>query len=237
MIAVTSGSLGDIVYALVLLKRMKVKTLYVKESNFFPPYGNLYTAIKDIVEMQGIECLPTDSSYPPFKFDPKIKFQVNLDNARNMPNRGKVHIIINYLKDNKLKPNDWTAPWLRVEGPRRLAGKYILFQVTERWRDNSKVDWTEVIREIAHLYPIPAYFIGFESEFIKFKQATGMRIEWVPTANVLEMAILIRDCFFLACNQSVGLTLAQGLGKDYMLEVKPGKTNTIMQTPNEIIIR
>src|SRR6187402_1099151 len=103
MVAVSSGSLGDIVYSVVLMKRMGVKTLYVKESKFFPPYGNMYSEIKDLIEVQGIECKPTRGDLPMHVFEAGLRYEVDLDKARYEKNRGRNHIIISYLNSYNVR--------------------------------------------------------------------------------------------------------------------------------------
>ena len=230
MIAATSGGLGDIVYSIPILKELKVKTLYVKESYYFHPYGNLYTSIKRLVEQHDIACLPTDGKYPPHEYHPDLRFDFDLDLARKERHRGTNHIIKSYLNCFKLDI-DYKKPFLSVTGYSPISKPYSIIQRTPRWRQRSKVDWKTIIPKIE--YPV---FVGFLDEYYDFCKVTGSNIPCYGCDDILDMAVLIRDCEAFYGNQSVGLTLAQGLGKKYFLERNPGKTNAIMKTPNENIL-
>jgi len=230
MIAATSGGLGDIVYSIPVMHRLGVKTVYVKESYYYPPYGNLYTAIKRLLESQGFECLPTSGDYPPFEFDPAIKFDYNMDLARRQPKRGLNHIIISYLNQFNLPHTGWNTPFLKL-GSKGFAHTYSLIHRTPRWRKHSRVKWKEIIPRLES--PV---FIGFRDEYKAFVEETGIFIPYMECTDILEMAYLIKDCKVLLCNQSVALTIAQGLGKEYYLERNPVKSNALFKTHNEHIL-
>lgn len=238
----TSGSLGDIIYALPTIRALGGGTLYVKESYFWPPYGSLYTAIKDLMLQQ--DCIddvkPYPGSFPPFHYDPKIHIDYDLDLALNQPLRGRNHNIKSCLNAFGLSNNDWNKPFLKVEGPNRWTYKghpfreYGLIQLTPRWRDHSQINWERVYMKMDVKGPV--YFVGFQDEHLDFMDKYGYIVR-LQTANILELAILIRDCKVFYGNQSVGVTIAQGLGKEYWLEQKPTKTNVLMYTPNENILK
>lgn len=235
----TSGSLGDIIYALPTIRALGGGTLYVKESYFWPPYGNLFTAIKDLMFQQ--DCIqdvkPYPGNLPPFHYDSTIHIDYDLDLALNQPMRGRNHNIKSCLNAFGISNQDWDKPFLKVEGFNNwFAGQplkeYSLIQLTPRWRDHSQINWERAYMKI----PGYVYFVGFKDEHVDFMDKYGY-IGHLETANILELAILIRDCQALYCNQSVGLTIAQGLGKKYWLEQKPTKTNVLMYTPNENILK
>lgn len=234
----TSGSLGDIIYALPTIRALGGGTLYVKESYFWPPYGNLYTAIKDMLYQQ--DCIqdvkPYSGDLPPFHYDPEIKIDYDLDLALNQPLRGRNHNIKSCLNAFGISNADWNKPFLKVEGLNQWTKfhdqPYSLIQLTPRWRDHTQINWERVYLNITG----NVYFVGFQDEYLDFMDKYGY-IQHIETANILELAILIRDCQALFCNQSVGLTIAQGIGKTYWLEQKPTKTNCLMYTPNENILK
>lgn len=230
MIAASSGGLGDIVYAIPVMHRLGVKTIYVKESYYFAPYGNLYTSIKRLLESQGFECLPTSGEYRPTQFDPAIKFDYNLDLARLQPNRNRNHIIISYLNQFGLSHENWNKPFLKI-GSIGRESDYSLIHVTPRWRKNSPVKWNQIIKRIEN-----PFFIGFADEYEAFTKECGVFIPYLECKDILSMAYLIKECKTLFCNQSVALTLAQGMGVNYYLERNPFKTNTLFKTQNERIL-
>lgn len=232
-VAATSGGLGDIVYSIPVMKKLGVKTVYVKENYYFRPYGSLYTSCKELLESQGFKVLPTSGAYIPCTFEPHLKFDYNMDMSRRQPNRGGNHIIISYLNEFKLSTLDWTKPWLSIECEREILFPYSIVQRTERWRRNSQVNWRKVILGIKKTTPV---FIGFKDEYEAFCAETGTNIDYRPTKDILEVAQLISHCESFYGNQSCGLTLAQGLGKEYFLDRNPGKTNALMFTEKENIL-
>lgn len=233
MVAATSGGLGDIVYSIPVMKKLNVNKVYVKVNYYYPPHGNLYALSKRLLESQGFTVMPTSGAYHPITFEPSIKFDYNMDLSRNQPLRGRNHIIISYLNQFGLSHENWNMPWLKIEGEKELDKNYIIVHRTNRWRHGSQVNWTKVMDSIKHLNPL---FIGFESEYDDFCKETGTKIEYKKTEDILEAAKLIKHCDAFYGNQSVGLTLAQGLGKQYWLDRAPRKTNTMLFTSNEHLL-
>jgi hypothetical protein len=229
--AATSGGLGDIVFSIPAMKKIGVTHVYIKEAYYYPPYGNLYLAIKDLLAQQGFIVLPTSGNYPPHKYEPGLQVDYDMDKARLQPNRGRNHIIISYLNTFNLAHDNWSQPWLNIQGDNDIEQPYTLIHLTPRWRDNSKVNWRKILHEIKG----KVHFIGFQHEWIDFCTKYG-NVSYLATGNILELAILIRDCEVLYCNQSVALSLAQGMGKKYFLERKPGKTNCLIYTENENLL-
>jgi hypothetical protein len=166
-------------------------------------------------------------------YEQGLQFDYDIDSFRQMRGRGRIHIMVNMLTRFGLSTSGWNKPWLEVTGaaPNTPACEYSLIQLTPRWREGSQVNWGKVFMSISG----PVYFIGFPEEHAEFCQLYG-QLSRLPTENILQMAQLIRDCKALYCNQSVGLTLAQGLGKTYHLEPKRNKTNTLLFTSNEHIL-
>lgn len=232
--AAVTGGIGDIVYSIPIMRKLEIKLLYVKE-NFYPkPYGSMYTAVKSLLASQGIECLPIEGGTPFNVFPDDCKPDYNLDAWRVRPGRDSVHIIQNMMFHFRCYDANWNAPFLRgfdnfVEHP------FNLVFLTDRWRENSKVDW-KAVRSRLQNEGNPFYFIGLPEDHDNFVKNYG-EITRMPTQDLLLMAKLIAQCKALYCNQGVALTIAQGLGKKYFLEVKPTKTNTLFRTKNENILR
>lgn len=229
--AATSGGLGDIVYAIPVMRKLGVTDVYVKENYYFPPYGNLYLAIKTLLQQQGFNVHPTPGGEQPGIFEPGLQIDFNLDESLNQRCRGTNHIIISYLNTFKLPHDGWQEPWLKIECKRLIEEDYTLIHLTDRWRKYSRVDWRKVLQSITG----PVYFTGFQHEWLDFCTKYG-DVKWYPTTDILQMAILIRDCKALYCNQSVSLATCQGVRKKYFCDFKPGKTNCRMFTDNENVL-
>jgi hypothetical protein len=231
--AATSGGCGDIVYAIPVMKKLGVTRVYVKENWYKPPFHNLYSVMKDLLEKHGFEVLPTTGGFDSMQYEKGLEFDYDMDSFRQMRGRGRIHIMLNMYYRFGLPTSGWNKPWLEVTGvaPGAPTGEYSLIHLTPRWREGSQVNWERVFKSIEG----PVYFIGFPVEHSEFCRFHG-RLPYLPTENILQMAQLIRDCKALYCNQSVALTLAQGLGKKYYLAPKRNKTNTLLFTDKENIL-
>jgi hypothetical protein len=229
--AATSGLLGDIVFGIPAMKKLGVTHLYVKETCFYRKKISLLDKIKPLLEQCGFIVLPTSGEYPPHEYEPNLKFDYDLDAARLEPRRDKNHIIVSYLNCFGLDRRNWNRPFLTVKGDNDIKKPYSLINLTPRWREKSKVDWVDVYRQIEG----DVYFIGLREEWEEFEEKYGL-LPCIPTKDMLELAILIRDCDTLYCNQSVALALAQGMGKKYYCEFRPSKTNCRMNTQNEGVL-
>lgn len=225
--AASSGGAGDIVYSIPVLKKLFVDVLYVKETKYDSGV-TLYETVKPLIESQGIQCLPADPGFRLGKFDPELKIDYNLDNLRNQPLRGKNHIIKSYCQEFGLSTDGWNKPFLEWKDTE--SDFYSLIHLTPRWRERSTINWKAVYASV----PKPVFFIGWAQEYIDFCKIG--RITFEPCRNLLEMASLIANSRAVYCNQSVALAIAQGLGKEYWLERKPGKSNTLFYTKNEHIL-
>jgi len=233
-VAACSGGLGDIVYAVPVLRQLGVTRLYAKVAYYYPPHGDMCSSLQRLLAQQGIECLPTSGAYPPFEYEPGLTFDYDLDQARKQPWRGRNHIITSYLNQFGLSHDGWTRPWLKVEGEHQF-GNYCVVQRTPRWRSRNAVDWRRVFGELQERYD-QVIFVGFPEDHREFRREVGAPVDHVACADVLDMALLIRDCRAFYGNQSVGVVLAQGLGKEYWLERNAMKQNVLMGTPNEHIL-
>jgi hypothetical protein len=233
-VAATSGGLGDIVYSIPIMRELNVSTIYVKENWFLPPHHSLYSSIKTLLEYEGFVVLPTKGGYKESEYEPGLKFDYDLDSFRLMGGRGRVHIQTNLRKVFRLKEKPF-KPWLSVK-PKKILGmpdEYSIIHLTDRWRVGSRVDWKKILNEASKERLVA--FLGFQHEWVEFASNYG-NLLWIPTDDILDMAEIIAGAYNIYCNQSVALTLAQGLGKTYYLDRKPGKTNTLMYTKNENLL-
>jgi hypothetical protein len=232
-IAATSGGAGDILYSIQVMRRLNVEKVYVKRSFYDEGEGNLYENICPLLEYNGFEVFPTSGSFPVGSFAPGLKYDYNLDNFRNRSDRGRIHIIANQHRAFGVRlATDWNKPWLRVDDqPSGLPADTTVFNVTQRWRGSSRLNW----REVMALVPGRKVFVGLRIDHQLFEQEAG-EIDHFRTKDFMEMARVIRDSKAFYCNQSVGLVIAQGLGKEYWCQFKPGKTNCIMYTKNEHVL-
>lgn len=235
--AAISGGLGDAIYSLPVLHQLGVKQLYVKQVAL-EDGGDTYTALRDLIELQGIQCLPTLGGMPFGVYEHALEFDYDMDAARQQPARGSNHIIRSFMAQFNAFRADWREPWLKIDHRSSLCAfkDYSVIAVTGRWRDNSKVDWGKIFPTISHL----TVFLGFPNDYDAFWEPIKKKCPYmpvfIPTPTLLDAARIIRDAKAVYCNQNSLLTIAQGLGKEYWLEQKPRRTNVLLGTKNEHIL-
>lgn len=237
--AAVTGGIGDVVYSIPVIRKLNITTLFIKENFYGPGLGSMYSVCKPLLESQGIECLPTVGGTPFSVFEPGLHFDYDLDAWRCRPGRDRVHIIKNMCLHYRISTSEWNKPFLQpwcggAYDPNINNGGNLIF-LTQRWRENSKVDWRVLMKDKG-LDWSNTHFIGHPEDYSVFCN-TVINIAHVKTDNLLAMTSIIWRCKALYCNQGVALTIAQGLGKPYWLEVKPGKSNTLFYTPNEHILK
>lgn len=234
-IAACSGGLGDIVYSIPVMRTLGIKRMYVKTRSYGEGLGTTYSVIKPLLESQDIECLPCDGQFADGSF-PDITYTHNFDEWRTRFGRDRTHIIKSMMLHFRCYHGNWNKPWL-FNIPAEYAHSRLIF-LTPRWRDKSSVDWREIVSSNSLTW-LNTHFIGLKDDYYKFIPfSAGSQIGHYTTDDVFELATIIKGCDKLFCNQSVALTIAQGLGTvPYWLEVKPGKTNTLIYSPYEHILK
>lgn len=234
-----NGKIGDIIFSLPAIRELGGGILYIPEDTPDECTG-IYSALKDLLLLQPyiyeVREYPSGLTYMEQALG--IHIDYDLDDARKQPAKGVIHIVKRYLDQFKISLPNWKEPWLVVDDkPTGVVGPYTLINFTGRHRENerqenSKVDWKRVMRSIKG----SVLFVGHPREYALFCLTYGPGV-YYHTKNMLEVARLVRDCNALYCNQSSALAIAQGLGKTYHLDVKPGKTNCLLYTQNEYILQ
>jgi hypothetical protein len=220
MTAYSSGGSGDIVFQIKIMKLLEVNRLYIMEAHYNDS-TTIASTVGSLLISQGIE------SYPVVN-DHLIMVDYNLDKFREEKQYG--HLIKRMLLKFGLPIEDWKTPWLKDIHP--VKSSRFLVNITPRWREGSSIDWKKTLQFIRS----ELMFIGFEDEYNAFCKEV-FEIPYLHCNNLLEMSQYVNGCEALYCNQSAALAIAQGLGKKYFLEHKPGKFNCLMNTGNENILK
>jgi hypothetical protein len=111
-----------------------------------------------------------------------------------------------------------TNPWLTVPATRTVPNKPIVINRTARWIPITPgAQWgiwkQQGIEE-------KSVFVGLPEEHRAFCQATGWDIPHQPTRTMLELAEYIAGAEQFIGNQSVALSIAIGLGKEFYCEAR-----------------
>ena len=228
-----SGTLGDIVYGLALMKYFGGGEFYL-HMNQIDWIGQHYYGSKPNPFHQGRMNDQDFEFMKPFfeaqtyitKFDkltPNIEITHNLDRFRplfvNHPgNYIDVYCMAWGINDFVERTTIRTTPWLTVPEPKTIPGKPVVVNRTQRWIPNElNPNWKHWLDQAADEQSI---FVGLPQEYEEFTKTTGWKLDYYPTKNMLELAEIIAGADQFIGNQSVGLSLAVGLGTPYMCEAR-----------------
>lgn len=231
-----SGKCGDIIFSLPVIRELGGGIVYIPQ-NTPDECREMYDNMKDLVSLQPgvIEVKEYPSGYAYMQRAQGVHIDYDLDDARLQKHKGLIHIVKRYFDTFSIKYPNWKEPWLVVDDP--YKGDYSIVNYTGRHIVNnqigikSRVNWKAVHQSIIG----KKYFVGTLQEYQWYHDNIG-EIDWLPTTNALELARVVSGAKAVYCNQSLVLALAQGLGKEYYLDVKPAKTNCLLYTKNEHVL-
>lgn len=233
-----SGNLGDLIYSLAVVKKMGGGDFYIKLENIpnvireynngpVPPeyVGKLsktdFTLLEPLLSAQ--EYITSVSAFDANKHT----ISVNLDEFR-----GVIHRTVrgNFLKafytTHKLPftETDLIQPWLTVKNPKQIA-KFVIAR-SPRWRGATphvENTWKTLIEQ--NSLNTNGVFVGLPAEHQDFERTFGIKINYYPCNNFLELAEVIAGGSVFFGNQTFTYGIAQGLGKSTVLETFAARTN------------
>jgi len=226
-----SGNLGDLIYSLAVVKHYGRGGYFVKLNNIpnvIQKYGNGgvppeyvgklsqkdFGLLKPLLEAQ--EYINSVAVYD----EQTHKIDVDLDEFR-----GVIH---SKYKGNFLgafyttfnipfTDADLIKPWLTVPNPKRVA-KFVVAR-SPRWRSaapNTNNIWMNLI--MTNRLTTDGVFVGLPQEHEDFKNTFGVDIPYYPVKDFLELAQVIAGADGFLSNQTFTYSIAQGLGKETVLE-------------------
>lgn len=211
-----SGKIGDIVYSLPAVERLMKKdnakaVFYLTEEWYKPLHRFLkrITYIADVVMVKDYN---------------GIKIDYDMDRFREEGyDIVDVPLIRSYFKPFGLDETNWNDYFLvgRIEPP-IMKPSYIeddvynLMNLTERTRTG--FDWKDYLTNYSGP---PIYFIGLphEYEYVKSIDLLNKVKGHLPTKDISDVFDCMCFCESLIGNQSVPVTLSQGLGTPNYLEI------------------
>ena len=237
-----SGTLGDLIYSLAIVKKMAQRDVYYKVAinnieNCVSQYG--YRPDEVAPEHRGrfteqdyewlLPLLRRQSYIETVGkwYQGDVEPDVDLDRFRGTLFRGfegnyvqAYHIAFNL----PFMMQDYDTPWLEADP---IEEAPIVVSRTFRYRDpNGDVIWRDIATD-SNLEQ-NGIFIGTTAEHEDFVRATDIKIPYRPVRDFKEMMDIIAGCNLFLGNQSFGYSLAVGLGKDSVLEtikIKPLQNN------------
>jgi len=229
-----SGTLGDIIYSLPIMRHFGGgkfylhmnqidwigKHYYGAEPNPFHQ-GRMtikdYEFLKDFFLVQDYieSCEPLDTKLHAITH--------NLDRFRppfvgHPGNYVDLYADVFGIKDPDVKTQLRTTPWLSVPNPKRLDGVTTVISRTTRWVPNTRNPVYDKFQ--ADGWNNSSVFVGLPDEHKEFERITGWSVAYHPVKNLLEMAELIAGADRFIGNQSVALSVAIGLGKEFWCEAR-----------------
>lgn len=220
----SSGQLGDIIYSLPAVKRLcEVKNAKAKIFLTSGYFGRLKKFLNSQEYIDSVELYLCQD------------FLYNLDDFRfDNPDIFDKPLILSYLRAFGLPEDNFNEPWLTLDSERLIEQPYNIINVTNRYR--GYFDWEDFLKTTN----LEFIFVGLSEEFEEIKKIDTLdKIKYhYQTSNVYEVANLVKYADSVYCNQSMVLTLSQGFGKEYYLDLclSPIFYNVLLGTKNEHIL-
>ncbi|MBZ4042885.1 hypothetical protein [Flavobacterium hibisci] len=213
-----SGHLGDLVYALPILKELSSKTkcnLYIHLNqiigrNYFKhPTGNVM--ITERSYQMAFSFLKAQSYINDVRKWNNEKIDIDLDIFRQLPVAMEFHSVRWYYHLTGLQP-DMNLPFLEVE-PHSIIKNKIVVVRTFRGR-NPLINYS-FLKQYKDLL-----FVGTRAEYEEFSKEVP-NIDFYDVPNFMEMAQIIKSSRFFVSNQTFSFAIAEGLKVNRLLEANP----------------
>lgn len=230
-----SGTLGDLIYSLALVKHLGPGKFYLHLDQINWVVQHYYRS-KPLPFHQGRMTLDDFNFLKRFMLaqpyitdfqtlDPhSTEITHNLDRFRDLFVGHPGNYIDIYahtwgITDPNIKQSLRNTPWLSAD-PRPIPDKPWVVNRTTRWvSQKPSTYWKELKDQGVDQQSI---FLGLPEEYEHFVTATGWTdCDYYPTQDLLDWAQVIQGCQHFIGNQSMGLSLAIGLGKSFHCEARP----------------
>jgi hypothetical protein len=225
-----SGTLGDLIYSLYIVKKMGGGQFQVGIENLEPcltKYGydpaGVDTQHRGRFTTQDFEWLApllerqtyiTDVvTWHPGDTEP----EVDLDRYRAVLYRTfEGNILQAYHKtfDIPFLMSDYDTPWLEADA---RTVKPIVVTRSARYRPaDGEEGWRNIIE--TGMLADNAVFVGIPKEYEDFTKTFGIDLEYYQATDFLELANVVAGADLVVCNQGFTYSLAIGLGRPTVLE-------------------
>lgn len=219
-----SGDLGDVVYALPVIRALGGGDLFITEhTQFVRPRSRAVDVWANLHRL--LECQPYLNSVQ-FSPDPVAvdydlnSFRATFNNAAARRDDPKRRLVDHVLDAFGVSRAEADGPWLSgVDG--RENG-YVIFNRTERYH-NPSFPWGRIVRKWWHR----SIFLGTAQEHDIFCQSFG-KVPHLPTDDLYTAARLLVGCKAVVCNQSCLYAICEGLKlSPVLLEVCPSSPDCL----------
>lgn len=226
-----SGTLGDLIYSLAIVKKMKGGHFKVAIQNLENCISNYHYRPEDLDPQHQGRFTEQDFAW----LAPLIQYQsyvdqvstwrvgdqepdVDLDQYRGVLYRTfEGNILEAYHKTFNMpfRAQDYDTPWLTAgiikEAP-------VVVSRSSRYRPpDGDQGWRDLVQQVE--LANSAVFVGTLEEHTDFVNTFGVPIKYRPVKDFLELASIINGAELFLGNQGFAYSLATGLGKPTVLEI------------------
>jgi len=228
-----SGTLGDIIYSLPIMKYLGGGEfhLHLGQVDWIANYYYKTTAPeyqRGKMDQKDAEFIRRFFEYQSYisKFDTldvkRTEITHNLDRFRPVfvghpTNYINIYCQVFGINDPTVQKQIINTPWLEVPEPIHIDNRPIVINRTSRgWTPQEKNPLWDLWR--LEQMGQKSIFIGLPNEYEEFKKFSGWNLAYQPVTDMMEMAQIIAGAELFIGNQSVALSIAQGLRVPYRFE-------------------
>jgi hypothetical protein len=224
-----SGDMGDIIYALPVIRAMGGGVLYMD------PEGGLKSPLVKWVgrDRTKLSAATIESAMPLLRLQPYLEdvrmwegqsVEFDLDLFRQ-------NIRFNNLSDSHLAAfnlplTERDMAWLIVDTPTPVPDRPLVLARNLRYHGNDAF-WEAFLPQIKNR----AIFVGSPLEHQSLVAAFGHEIEYHPTATILDLARVLAGCQQFIGNEGLPRAIAEGLKLNVINEYGRLYPNTIFRRP------
>ena len=237
MIYKHSGTFGDLIYSLSVVKKLGAGAFAIALNNIetcVAQYGYrpdevdiMHKGRFTVADFNLIEPLLTRQSYITDVVPWKGIHDIDLDQFRGVLFRGfEGNYVEAFYKTFNLPftADVYDETWLEAD-PLRMAS--VVINRTFRYRCPSGTASWQNLLEQANITQ-NGIFVGSDEEHEDFEKSTGFRVQYYPVKDFKELADIIAGADLFMGNQSAAYSIAMALGKSSVLEtikIKPLANN------------
>lgn len=212
-----SGHLGDLIYSLLIIKKISEKkkcNLFIKldkKINYHESHPNKNIMISKKNFNMLFPLLESQKYITNIKQHNKEKIDIDLDLFREMPFNVLFHSIRWYSHLTGVRA-DISEKFLTVKKNKKFKNKILILR-TQRYK-NYLINY-KFLNKKKNLV-----FIGLKNEFLELKKEIK-NLKFYNCKDFLEMAVAINSCKFFIGNLNFAYAIAEGLKVQRLLENSP----------------
>jgi hypothetical protein len=213
------GDLGDILHGMATFKAIGKVNIYAVNRGICKALLPRLHLIKPLLESQSYVLSVQEHNGEPVHWDAS-DFRTQHRWTQSLTHSHLLH----YRSQTHLPPisPDFRKPWLTgITADPRAKGR-VLVHRTDRY-NNDDFKWGEVVKHYGHRLML----VGTAEERDRFCGAFG-HVEYVPTADLLEVAQLVAGADLVIAGQSCVLAIAEAMKRPRIAEISASQPDVIV---------